>query len=59
MRPGRPHPALRYFLSFALVLIAFTVAWSFGRVHAQPSEAAYANGRLAMEGEMKARLAVG
>ncbi|MGA2436953.1 MAG: MG2 domain-containing protein [Acidobacteriaceae bacterium] len=48
MRPGRPHPALRYFLSFALVLIAFTVAWSFGRVHAQPSEAAYANGRLAV-----------
>jgi hypothetical protein len=30
------------------VLIAFTVAWSFGRVHAQPTEAAYANGRLAV-----------
>jgi hypothetical protein len=48
MRPRRLHPTLRYFLSFALVLIAFTVAWSFGRVHAQPSEAAYANGRLSV-----------
>jgi hypothetical protein len=48
MRPGRTHPALRYLLSFALVLIAFTVAWSFGRVHAQSTEAAYANGRLAV-----------
>jgi len=48
MRPGRLHPALRYLLSSALVLIACTVAWSFGRVHAQPTEAAYANGRLAV-----------
>jgi A-macroglobulin TED domain/Alpha-2-macroglobulin family/Carboxypeptidase regulatory-like domain/MG2 domain/A-macroglobulin receptor binding domain/Alpha-2-macroglobulin bait region domain len=48
MRPGLRRPALRCLLSFALVLIVFTVACSFGRVHAQPTEAAYANGRLAV-----------
>ena len=52
MRSGRPHPAprylLRYLLSFALALIAFTVAWSFGRVQAQQTAATYAHGRLSV-----------
>src|ERR1035438_2049503 len=48
MRPDLRRSALRGLLSFALVLIAFTVTWSFLRVHAQTTEAAYANGRLAV-----------
>jgi uncharacterized protein YfaS (alpha-2-macroglobulin family) len=33
-------------MSFALVLIAFTVAWSFGRVQAEQTAATYAHGKL-------------
>jgi hypothetical protein len=48
MRSGRHHPALRYLLSFALVLIGVTVAWSFGRVQAEQTAATYAHGKLSV-----------